>query len=75
MTRRVKRALGYAFIGVGQVVGVLNAIAAAISARDGRFVTGLLYLVIAIAFLVAALLAWYSMTRTRPYRWRDGGDA
>ena len=74
MTTTLKRALVWTFIVAGQVAGVLNGIAAALAARDGRWGSALLYLVVAITLMVVSALAWYSTSRQTPYRWREGGD-
>jgi hypothetical protein len=75
MTKRLKRTLAYAFIVFGQIAAVLNGLAAAFSGRKGLWLIAALYLVIAVAMCMATVIAWHSMSRQRPYRWRDRGGS
>jgi DMSO/TMAO reductase YedYZ heme-binding membrane subunit len=69
--RRPTRALAYVFIVLAAIAAVLNSIAAVVNARDGDWVSALLYLIIAVTIGTVAFVGWYSMARQEPYRWRD----
>ena len=75
MPSRFKRALVYLFILSGQIAGILNGIAAVLSARDGQWGQALLYLMIAMSLFIVTIVAWYSMSRQPPYHWRDGDES
>lgn len=72
-SRRIKIALAYLFIVTGQIAAALNGIAAVVQGRDGQWGQALLYMLIAFTLSIVTIVAWYSMARQRPYRWRDGG--
>ena len=74
MPSRFKRALVYLFIASAQVAGILNGIAAVLQARSGHWGQALLYLLIALTLFIVTIVAWYSMSRQPPYRWRDGDE-
>ena len=73
-SHKIKTALAYLFIVTGQIAAALNGIAAVVSGRDGQWGQALLYMLIAFTLCIVTIVAWYSMTRQRPYRWRDGGE-
>ena len=74
MGKRLKTALGTAFVVFGLVAAVLNSAASVVAAREGHWAIAAGYLIITIAISSATLVGWYSARRQRPYRWRDGGD-
>ncbi len=75
MPSRFKRALVYLFILSAQIAGVLNGIAAVLRARDGYWGQALLYMLIALTLFIVTIVAWYTMSRQRPYHWRDGDES
>ncbi len=72
-SKKVKKVLAYLFIVTGQFAAMLNGLAAVLSGRDGEWEQALLYMLIAFTLAIVTIVAWYSMARQRPYRWRDGG--
>jgi hypothetical protein len=72
---RSTRALAYGFIVLAGIAAVLNSVAAVANARDGDWLSAVLYLIIAVTIGTVAFIGWYSMTRQPPYRWRNDGDA
>jgi uncharacterized membrane protein YidH (DUF202 family) len=64
--------MGVAFVLLAQFAAALNGIACVVAAREGRTTVAALYLLITIALSLAGVLAWYSASRSKPYRWRDG---
>jgi hypothetical protein len=67
---RITRAIAWAFIVLAAFAAVLNSFAAVASARNGRWSSAGLYLVIAVTIGAVTFLGWYSIARQRPYRWR-----
>jgi len=68
------RALAYAFIVMAVVAALGNSAAAVVNARGGRWVEGVMHLVIAVAIGAGTFLGWYVLERQPRYRWRDGHD-
>jgi hypothetical protein len=73
-SRPAVRGIAYAFIVLGSVAALLNSVAAVANARAGDWVSAVLYLVIAVTIGSVTLLGRHTMTRQRPYRWRDRDD-